>query len=199
MKSKNSSNFFSEPEKEKITALVKKAERETSGEIAVMVVDESDSYREAEFMGALLLSAFIAFVAAVSLHQITIWSYIPAVILFWFPALLFMRRFPRFKLALAGKNRVVELYVGGVHGAQVFRCRPRDAVSLATFSAGLVARRAPGPICRRDCRTTGPAFFERIICRPWFTALQSCYAAGTSLLRLLCRCVFKSQAGAQHI
>lgn len=108
MKSKNSSTFFSGTEQEKISTLVKKAERETSGEIAVMVVDESDSYREAEFMGALLLSAFIALVAAVLLHQVTIWSYIPAVILFWFPALFFMRRFPRFKLALAGKKRVLE-------------------------------------------------------------------------------------------
>lgn len=108
MKRKNAGNFFSAPEKEKISTLVKKAESETSGEIAVMVVDASDSYREAEFLGALLLSAFIALVAAVLLYQVTIWSYIPAVILFWFPALFFMRRFPRFKLALAGKKRVVE-------------------------------------------------------------------------------------------
>ena len=105
---RNANNFFSEPEKEKVTSLVKKAELETSGEIAVMVVDASDSYRETEFLGALLLSAFIALVMAVSMHLITIWSYIPAVILFWFPALLFMRRFPRLKLVLVGKNRVVE-------------------------------------------------------------------------------------------
>ncbi len=108
MNRNNASNFFTEPEREKISTLVKKAELDTSGEIAVMVVDTSDSYREAEFLGALLLSAFVALVAAVSLHQVTIWSYIPAVILFWYPALLFMRRFPRFKLALAGKKRVVE-------------------------------------------------------------------------------------------
>jgi len=108
MKRKNARNFFSEPEKEKISTLVKKAELETSGEIAVMVVDASDSYRETEFLGALLLSAFIAIIAAVSLHQVTIWSYIPAVILFWFPALLFMRRFPRLKLALVGNKRVEE-------------------------------------------------------------------------------------------
>ena len=108
MKSKNASNFFSNPEKEKISNLVKKVEGETSGEIAVMVVDASDSYREAEFLGALLLSAFSALVVAISLQQVTIWSYIPAVILFWFPALFFMRRFPRFKLVLAGKKRVSE-------------------------------------------------------------------------------------------
>ena len=108
MTRKKSDNFFSEAEKQQISVLVKKGERETSGEIAVMVVDESDSYREAEILGALLLSAFIALVVAVSLHQVTIWSYIPAVIIFWFPALYFMRSFPRFKLALAGKQRVEE-------------------------------------------------------------------------------------------
>ncbi len=108
MKNKNARNFFSNPEKEKISNLVKKVEGETSGEIAVMVVDASDSYREAEFLGALLLSAFLALVVAISLQQVTIWSYIPAVILFWVPALFFMRRFPHFKLVLAGKNRVSE-------------------------------------------------------------------------------------------
>ncbi|MFZ4858726.1 MAG: TPM domain-containing protein [Desulfuromonadaceae bacterium] len=104
----NAGNFFSESEKEKISTLVKNAERETSGEIAVMVVDASDSYREAEFLGAVLLSAFIALVFAVALHLVTIWSYVPAVIVFWFPALYFMRRFPRFKLTLAGKKRLDE-------------------------------------------------------------------------------------------
>ncbi|MBC7961336.1 MAG: TPM domain-containing protein [Steroidobacteraceae bacterium] len=108
MTSKKADNFFSESEKQKISILVKKAELETSGEIAVMVVDGSDSYREAEILGVLLLSAFIALIVAVSLHQVTIWSFIPAVIIFWYPALCFMRRFPRFKLALVGKKRLEE-------------------------------------------------------------------------------------------
>lgn len=108
MTRKKSDNFFSESEKQQISILVGKAESETSGEIAVMVVDGSDSYREAEILGALLLSAFIALVVAVSLHHVTIWSYIPAVMLFWFPARYLMRGFPRFKLALAGKKRLAE-------------------------------------------------------------------------------------------
>lgn len=108
MKNENSNNFFSESEKDKISNLVKKAERETSGEIAVMLVDRSDRYRETEILGALLLSALIALVVAVSLHHVTIWSYIPAVIMLWFPAHYFMRRFPRFKLVLAGKQRIEE-------------------------------------------------------------------------------------------
>lgn len=108
MTGKRADNFFSESEKQQISALVSKAERETSGEIAVMVVDGSDSYREAEILGALLLSAFIALVVAVSLHHVTIWSYIPAVAVFWYPALYLMRVIPRFKLALAGKKRLEE-------------------------------------------------------------------------------------------
>ncbi|MDD2309291.1 MAG: hypothetical protein PHH91_06880 [Desulfuromonadaceae bacterium] len=108
MTGKKADNFFSESEKQQINILVKKAERETSGEIAVMVVEGSDSYREAEILGALMLSAFIAMAAAVSLHHVTIWSYIPAVIVFWAPALYLVRGFPRFKLTLAGRKRLKE-------------------------------------------------------------------------------------------
>ena len=108
MTGKKADNFFSESEKQQISILVKKAECKTSGEIAVMVVDGSDSYREAEILGALLLSAFIALIVAVSLHHVTVWSYIPAVIIFWFPALYFMRGLPHFKLAFAGKKLLEE-------------------------------------------------------------------------------------------
>ncbi len=108
MTSNSARNFFSDTQKEKISHLVKNAERNTSGEIAVMMVDASDSYREAEFLGALLLSACIALIFAVSLHLVTIWSYIPAVIILWFPALYIIRRFPRFKLILAGRKRLEE-------------------------------------------------------------------------------------------
>lgn len=108
MTAKKANNFFSEPEKQIISTLVKKAENETSGEIAVMVVDGSDSYREAEILGATLLAAFIALVVVVSIQHIAVWSFIPAVMIFWFPALYFMRGFPRFKLAFAGKKRLEE-------------------------------------------------------------------------------------------
>jgi putative membrane protein len=108
MTGKKADIFFIESEKQQISTLVKKTEQETSGEIAVMVVDGSDSYREAEILGATLLSAFVALVVVVSIHHVTVWSYIPAVIIFWTPALYFMRTFPRFKLAMAGKKRLEE-------------------------------------------------------------------------------------------
>lgn len=108
MTGKKADIFFSESEKQTISALVKKAESETSGEIAVMVVDGSDSYREAETLGATLLAALAALVVVVLLQHVTVWSFVPAVMLFWFPALYFMRGFPRFKLAFVGKKRLEE-------------------------------------------------------------------------------------------
>lgn len=108
MKTKKADIFFSESEKEKIRSLVKKAEHETSGEIAIMVTDESDSYREAEVLGSLLLSSLIAMIVSVSIHHVTIWSFIPAVLFFWLPAHYLMRRFPRLKLSLVGKKRLEE-------------------------------------------------------------------------------------------
>ncbi|NTU50532.1 MAG: hypothetical protein HGA87_06635 [Desulfobulbaceae bacterium] len=134
MKNENSNNFFSESEKDKISNLVKKAERETSGEIAVMVVDGSDRYREDEILVALLLSALIALVVAVSLHHVTIWSYIPAVILLWFPAHYFMCRFPRFKLMLAGKQRVEEVVreraIRAFFEKQLYRTREETGILI---------------------------------------------------------------------
>lgn len=108
MTNKKADQFFSESEKQKISSLVKKAELGTSGEIAIMVVDESDSYREAEVLGALLLSAFTALVLTVAIQHVTIWSFIPAVLILWLPALYLMRGFPRLKLVLAGSKRLEE-------------------------------------------------------------------------------------------
>lgn len=108
MKDKNANNFFSESEKEKIRSLVKKAEHETSGEVAIMVVDASDSYREAEILGALLLSSFIAMIIAVSIQHVTVWTFIPVVLIFWFPSLYFLRLVPRLKLSFVGKKRLEE-------------------------------------------------------------------------------------------
>lgn len=108
MKNKIAKDFFSEPEKQMISTLVKKAESETSGEIAIMVVDDSDSYLEAETLGALLLSSFISLIAVVLVQHVTIWSFIPAVLIFWFPARYLMYSFPRLKIALAGKKRQEE-------------------------------------------------------------------------------------------
>lgn len=108
MKGQKAKSFFSEEEKGRIRRLVKEAELHTSGEIATMVVDQSDSYREAEILGAVLLSSLIAVIAAIAIHHVTIWSYIPLVFALYFPSFFIFRRFPRLKLSLVGRRRLEE-------------------------------------------------------------------------------------------
>jgi putative membrane protein len=100
--------FFTDEEMVRIKAEVARAESLTSGEIAAITVDQSDSYREAEILGAVLLSGFFSLVFSVATAHHTIWAYIPAVFLLYFPALLLMRRFPRLKLPFAGSRRIAE-------------------------------------------------------------------------------------------
>jgi len=100
--------FFSDAEKERVRQAVAQAETGSSGEIAIMVLPESERYREAEQLGALLLAALIAVIACVAMHHVTIWVYIPLLCLLFFPALMLFRRFPRLKIPFAGGGRQAE-------------------------------------------------------------------------------------------
>ena len=101
-------DYFTPAQKDAIRAAVADAEQHSSGEIATMVVWESDRYREAEELGALLLAGLAGVVVAVVMHHVTIWTYIPLVLVLFFPALLLFRRFPRLKLPFAGPRRQAE-------------------------------------------------------------------------------------------
>jgi len=104
----NTFEFFSEAEQQTIRKAVSDAESRSSGEIAIMVVPESERYREAEELGSLLLAGLLALALCVASRHVTIWTYIPLVFLLFFPALLLFRRFPRLKLPFAGVRRQAE-------------------------------------------------------------------------------------------
>ena len=132
MKTLQAAQFFSEAEKEKIREAVASVEKSTAGEIATMVVDRSDSYREADILGAVLLAGFLALIIEVLLeyyvvtggsavwsgtnqenlqmvlYGISIWAYIPMAFLLFFPSRLLFRKFPALKLPLIGKKRIEE-------------------------------------------------------------------------------------------
>jgi putative membrane protein len=105
---KVATDFFSNDEKELIRRAVAEAEKKSSGEIATMVVHESDSYREAEQLGALLLAALVAFVIALVIHHVTIWTYIPIVLLLFLPFFWLFRRFPRLKMPFISRRRLTQ-------------------------------------------------------------------------------------------
>lgn len=101
-------DFFTAAEKGRILQAVADAESKSSGEIAIMVVPESDRYREAEQLGALLVAGLVAVVVCILLHHATIWTFIPLVCLLYFAAFWLLRRFPRLKISFVGPLRRAE-------------------------------------------------------------------------------------------
>jgi len=100
--------FFSKEQKERIREAVRAAEGSTRADIAVMLVDESDRYREAELAGALCFSALVALALSMALHHLTIWFYIPVTAVLLFPFLRLFKSFPHMKLAFLHRRRVEE-------------------------------------------------------------------------------------------
>ena len=101
-------DFFSKTERETIKQAVLGVERNTSGEIAVMVVEASDQYRDAEILGSVLLSGLFALVASLLLNHITIWFYIPAAFVLFFPCWYLFKKLPHLKLALVREQDAVQ-------------------------------------------------------------------------------------------
>lgn len=129
------SEIFSAEDKKCIADSIKKAETNTSGEVAIMVVDSSDSYREAEMLGAFILSGFFslifetagAYLTALkeagwgydmpgfSVHflseaagKATIWTYIPMVFVLYFLFRFLISKFPGIKLPFLSGKRIEE-------------------------------------------------------------------------------------------
>ena len=57
--------FFTNSEKERIKEATAHSESCTTGEIAVMIVDESSQYHEAEILGGVVLGSLVAFVLTI--------------------------------------------------------------------------------------------------------------------------------------
>nr|WP_243689449.1 hypothetical protein [Geotalea toluenoxydans] len=101
-------NFLSDEEMEKIRHAVAQAEEGTFGEIATMVVEESDSYREALLLGVLFISGFVALLVSITIQHVTIWSYIPLVLVLMLPCYQILKVFPRLKIFFVERKRLNE-------------------------------------------------------------------------------------------
>jgi len=132
MNTKKSASFFTEEENTRIRTAIGMAEANTSGEIVTMVVDRSDSYREAEILGAVLTAAFCGFLLEIALqagflwfstsgwetgskmdaelvlYGVSLWTYIPLVILLFFPLRFLFRSREVLKLPFVGRKRIDE-------------------------------------------------------------------------------------------
>ena len=109
------STLFSPDEQERIRQTVARMERETSGEIATMAVDESDSYPDAEVIGAVLVAGLVSLIVAIAIDHVTIWTYVPLVTVLFFPLRMMFRSLPGLKLPFLGRGRLED----AVRGAAV--------------------------------------------------------------------------------
>jgi len=100
--------FFTEKEKIKIADTTCDVESRTIGEVAVMVVDSSDQYADAEIAGGILLGSLLSLIIANLFFYSSLWSYIPLSILLFFPSRLIFKKIPSLKTAFIGLKRAEE-------------------------------------------------------------------------------------------
>jgi putative membrane protein len=70
-------HFFSDQEKQLIAETIGKIEKETAGEIAVMVVDGSDSYPESLLAGGLCLGLLLGLIVSDRFFKGSLWVFLP--------------------------------------------------------------------------------------------------------------------------
>jgi putative membrane protein len=97
--------FFSDEEKRRIKEATANTESRTIGEIAVMIVDESSRYREAETLGGVVLGSLAALIATTLFFHESVWWYIPLSFLLFFPAWFVFREFRILKMYCISNRR----------------------------------------------------------------------------------------------
>jgi len=97
--------FFSDQEKERIKETVQDVETRTIGEVAVMVVDSSDQYIEAEVMGGVFLASLISLILTMTFLHSSLWSFILLGFIFYYPAKYVFRKVPHLKIGFIGFKR----------------------------------------------------------------------------------------------
>jgi putative membrane protein len=69
--------FFSQADNDRISATIREVEGTTAGEIAVMVVDQSDTYPEGRIMTGILLGALMALIVTDWFFDDSLWVFAP--------------------------------------------------------------------------------------------------------------------------
>lgn len=98
-------NYFTGAEKARIKEATVLAESGTIGEIAVMIVDKSSEYHEAEIIGGIIIGNFIALLITILFFHDSIWWYIPFTFILYFPAWFLFKKFHALKIHCIGSTR----------------------------------------------------------------------------------------------
>lgn len=97
--------FFTEEEKERIKKKTIDVESRTIGEIAVMVVDHSSQYHEAEIVGGVFIGSLVSIILSALYFHSSMWFFVPVAFLLFFPSRLLFKKMPVLKRVFVGKKR----------------------------------------------------------------------------------------------
>lgn len=97
--------IFTESDKKRIKEATAYAESATIGEIAVMIVDRSSEYHEAEIIGGITTGNFAAFLITTLFFHDSIWWYIPFTFILFFPAWFLFKKLHVLKINCIGSKR----------------------------------------------------------------------------------------------
>lgn len=97
--------FFTKNEKEKIKNATREVESKTIGEVAVVVVDQSSRYREAEMIGGIFSGSLISLIVSAVFFHASLWFYVPLSFLLFFPACFIFQRVPHLKEVFINRKR----------------------------------------------------------------------------------------------
>jgi len=97
--------FFKSEELERITKTIHEVESQTIGEVAVMVVDSSDDYIEAEILGGIFLASLLSLVTTTLNFHSSVWAYISLSFILFFPSKYLFEKIPLLKTAFMGVKR----------------------------------------------------------------------------------------------
>jgi putative membrane protein len=100
--------FFTEKERRTIEALTHDIESRTIGEVAVMVVDRSDRYMEAEILGGGYIGSALSLLITVLFFHSSLWWFILLSFVFFIPSYVLFKKIPVLKVPFIGFRRKEE-------------------------------------------------------------------------------------------
>ncbi|MBC8316668.1 MAG: hypothetical protein H8E41_02100 [Desulfobulbaceae bacterium] len=101
-------NFFTSEEKDTIAKTIGKVEKKTAGEVAVMVVDTSDSYPESLVLAGVLMGGLSALLVTDLFFNDSLWIFLPLATLFSFVFGWLTNQAPIIKRYFIPKARIEE-------------------------------------------------------------------------------------------
>ncbi len=125
-------NFFTSNEKAEIVAAISEVEKNTSGEIAVMVVDQSDSYPESNILAGLIPGGLISSIITEVYFGDSLTYFMLVFVGFFLAIAWFANYMPALKRLFISKSRLTEMVreqaVQAFFEKELYRTRDATAV-----------------------------------------------------------------------